>query len=85
MDAVELCVCFGPFGLPWEAAEQMGSLTGVPVAGDPQGAAVQVLCCRTRPAGPAVGRKGDDNTQGRGSQKRKREALNGKTAAAICV
>lgn len=82
-------MCFGPSGLPWEAAEQTGSPTGVPVAGAvpaaPQRAAVQVLCCRTRPAGPAVGRKGRDNTQGGGSQKRKREALNGEIAAVICV
>lgn len=59
------------------------SLRAVPVAGDPQGAAVQVLCWATPAA--LQWEQGEENTQGRGSQKRKREAPNGETAAVICV
>lgn len=37
-------VCFGPSGLPWEAAEQTGSSTGVPVAGAVQQLPRQQQC-----------------------------------------
>lgn len=62
-----------------------GLLLGVPVVGAPQRAAVQVLLCWSRPAGPSGGRKCEDNTQGRGSQKRKRETKWRNSSSHLCL